>query len=117
MLYFEYPIKYRRLAIPMSTKPNLEPEIHRPLHVNGPTSTEELLRQIFQDLADNDSHDVRALLRGVAAALQIAATTIPDEAVRPRKVWNHQKREAHRSRVTWESWLLLQKLRPLRDKP
>jgi hypothetical protein len=76
-----------------------------------PASPRELLAQTLRDLADDPS-DLGALLRGLALALQIAST---EYSVDRREVWNYQEREAYRSRVTWEAWILHRKFPHGRD--
>jgi hypothetical protein len=95
---------------PMTVKSAPQPVAHRGV------PAENRLREIFRELSENGSDDLGLILRGVADALQIVSTTLPDGTKASREVWNHQKRDDHRSRVTWESWLLRQKLSSLRDK-
>ena len=94
----------------MTVKSAPQPVAHRGV------PAENRLREIFRELSENGSDDLGLILRDVADALQIASTTVPNGATQPREVWNHQKREDHRSRLTWESWLLRQRLSLLRDE-
>ena len=77
-----------------------------------PASPRKLLAQTLRDLADDPS-DLGALLRGLALALQIASTEWSVDG--RREVWNYKEREAYRSRVTWEAWILHRKFPHRRD--
>ena len=79
------------------------PDGEKPPGPNG-SSPKALLGQILRDLADDPS-DLGALLRGLALALQVASAECPTT----RQVWNPQEREAYRSKVVWEAWILHQR--------
>lgn len=74
------------------------------------SSPKALLAQMLRDLADDPS-DLGALLRGLALALQVASTDYPTR----RQVWDSHEREAYRSRVIWEAWILHQRYPHRRD--
>lgn len=85
------------------------PNGDQPPGPNG-SSPKALLAQMLRDLADDPS-DLGALLRGLALALQVASTDYPTR----RQVWDSHEREAYRSRVIWEAWILHQRYPHQRD--
>ncbi len=101
----------------MAVEPTLKQPVPKPGSRHG-ASGEQLLRSVLRELGETDLRDIAALLDGLGDALRLTSAIVASERSpdpQPRTVWNPQEREAHRSRRTWESWLLGRKNAHLRD--
>ena len=78
--------------------------LHKTAFTPPSESVDDLLRKIFTHLAQNPS-DLRRLLRGLAAALELASTKLSDDRTTAREVWDQNTRDVHRSRAAFEAWL------------
>ncbi len=80
--------------------------LHKTAFTPPSESVDDLLRKIFTHLAQTQNHsDPRRLLRGLAAALELASTKLSHDQTTAREVWDQNTRDVHRSRAAFEAWL------------
>jgi len=102
----------------MAVEPTFKRPVPKPRSRHG-ASVEQLLRGVLRELGETAPRDIAALLDRLGDALRLTSAIVASERsqdLQRRNVWNPEEREVHRSRRTWESWILGRKHAHQRDR-